>query len=152
MFIDLIQGFTIIPNKYLETLAVRISVPAKWEIDLKEINTKCGIYKERDDNAVPDTCINRWLTPESKTGNDDDDFMELYLINHKGVAGPHQALRWHYSIYLWQSSNVSKIIPWNLILLEQIDLWSVSIGLAGASNGVTIILPDYNFIEQIHNG
>ena len=158
MLFEFIQGFVIDPSQYRETLAVRFPVPP----DLRSggiINGRSGVFCQKDElNFGCDPNEADWLIPEPPLKEDIDngveDAVNTVLINRPSKCRPYIHVDHKYIIYM--SKNflflTTELIVWDLTLIEVLDEpWKVQIGLSGLHFNTTVILPDYNFIDKIHN-
>ena len=148
MLINFTNGFVIDSTEFKETLAVRFSIPMDYQ--LKSLNGRCGIFKERDElSNLKSPDAETWLTPEptpiQEEGDDFGFFDNTYLINRPSVVKVDQVLRYNYTIYAFNDFK-KRIVVHDLLLVETHNKpWYAVI------DAIIVILPDYNFIEKIHN-
>jgi hypothetical protein len=134
------HGLIIDPSEFKETLSVRISIPMEYQ--LKNLNGRHGIFKEKDNDGVVNSNDGTWITPEPVNSEDGD--FDTFIINQSSNNIGGQTLKYKYTIYAFNSFK-QRIVAHDLILVELYnELWHVIV------NSITIILPDYNFIEKIH--
>lgn len=148
MLINLTQSIIIDSTKFKETLAVTISVPNSDHS--KYVNGRCGIFREYYDNGIKDPNFESWLTPEPELISDEClDFRDLqrtFIINHSSLSNSDKyAFSYKYMIYTYNEFK-HRVKIHDLLLTDTFERgWYVDI------NNVSVILPDYNFIEKIYN-